>query len=183
MANGVVALPLPFPPADPPTYADDPASWERLHFTATEISEMQALSIERLRNARAKGRRHQVVPDDPDLANIQGFMGEWAVADSLGRPRPKNVTGDSDGGVDVHGSIAVRLNPRPRGRLMSPVSQRRTSRWMVLVYQVGRQEVAIAGGVLTSFFEQHCHRQTFRVDTYFLECRELVAWPSLKQRL
>jgi hypothetical protein len=158
-------------------------------FTKADLSEMERLGCEKLANANRLGTPHiNRFRQDRIEGYVDGFKGEWAVADALGIPRDPNVTGRADDGADVRlpdgAGINVRFTPYKTGKLMCPANRPIKAKWAVLV--VGTDDpmrVRIIGGVSTRKFYEFAHTKDFGYgETRFMEQDELTPWEKIAQR-
>lgn len=123
---------------------------ETRRFTDDEVKE--AHEIGQLRYSRAGGRNRHDFNHDPVAANGVGLLGEWAVADSLGYPRPKHATGKSDGGIDLvledGTTIDVRFAKMRDGGFLTPKAKGVSARYGVLTTRGPDypREIVILGG-------------------------------------
>lgn len=156
-------------------------------FSQADMDEMQDLATLRELNANAKGTPHiNRFRPDVERAKVEGFMGEWAVADALELPRPKNITGVSDGGVDLvlrnGDTVNVRSTRYANGSLLSPSAPKAT--WLVLVV-TDASTARIVGGILTENFMLQAERRSYggRPPCLAVNQDKLVPWAELAKAL
>lgn len=119
---------------------------------------------------------------------VDGYMGEWAVADSLGVERPCDTSGRADEGWDLACgdlTVQVRSTPHRTGRMMFLVSKPLSADVAVLVVGTNTPNtVRIVGGITRWEFGDDAHLRDFgHGPTRYLEQVELQPWRELRGRL
>jgi len=162
----------------------DPSMLAKVTFTEDDLATLHDLAVARRAVHRGNGDVEANQFDGSRLrAEVNGWMGEWAVADALGIPRSYDASGIADGGCDIdlgHIRVDVKFTPNRTGRLMVPVNQATRSDCMVLVVGHTRHEVYVVGGVLTEDFHERKHHWDWGYGpTQYLVQHELVLWENL----
>lgn len=160
---------------------------ERIQFTEADLAEMKRLGEAKLANANRRGTKHvNRFRSDRIAGYVDGFKGEWAVADSLGIPREPNIEGVADSGSDVAfggRTINVRYTPYRTGRLMCPANKVFKCDWAILVIAApGVGEVEIVGGTTVDEFYADARLDDFGWGpTWYMEQPELAPWAAIKE--
>jgi len=156
-------------------------------YTTEEMAEMEALASARERVAAGRERVNAFRETIP--AKVEGFMGEWAVADYLGVDRPKVVNPWSgDGGIDLwtRGGETVAVRSRPVGRggrdLLSPCNRGwPAADWIVLVYvDQPRRTAELVGCITRDRFREVAVVKYLRCDTFVVAPGELIAPEAMR---
>lgn len=163
---------------------------ERREFDDGDMDAMRDAAEVRAATAAAIDRETGRVPlnifrPDRVACHVDGFKGEWAVADSLGVERPVNVSGRADDGTDLRAPcgarVAVRFTPYLTGRLMCPVNRPMTADVAVLVVGLGDRAVGIIGGTTVARFNRVAHLGEFGFGpTRWLGQDELSEWARVR---
>lgn len=148
---------------------------------------MKGYATKQWNTARSKDtpRTNNFRPDDHIDAIIDGFKGEWAVADLLEVPRTPDLSGTADDGSDVaigDYTINVRYTPYPNGRLMCPANKPfHDCDWVVLVVGTDSPEtVNVLGGVTVGEFYETCQHHDFGYgDTDYITQEQLRPWAEI----
>lgn len=151
------------------------------------LGEARWLNARKLHTAHINKFRGQTNFEDQMAAEVEGFKGEWAVADSLGVPREINVSGRSDGRYDIKvgaKTVEVRCTSYQRGRIMCPESRPLVADFIVLVVaDPWPQLVKIVGGVDRPSFLAGPVGDFGYGPTKFLGQDELEDWADLKDAI
>jgi hypothetical protein len=185
---GVASLPVERRVLTDQEWADIHAACEMRDFTEEDLTEAYRLGEAKLANADRLGTPHlNRFRDDRINGYVDGFLGEWAVADSLGLDRAPNIEGVADPGYDYRSAsgltIQVRCTPYLDGRLMCPTNRFFKSQWAVMAIRIDTPAaVMIVGGVEVETFRQQSRKRDFGWGmTRYMEQWELIPWATLRK--
>ncbi len=121
-----------------------------VQFLPKDKAEIYALASERYYDHRKKGTYEvNKFHDQKIRADVEGILGEWAVADSLNIPRPFNNEVDPGFDIVYNGhKIDVKYTSYRTGKLLVPLNRKIKCDWLVLAVQDGKKSrVRLAGGI------------------------------------